>query len=186
MTCRTVSYEQHQKACRGLPVFLLGGLDDTGRDAFIRSFPAESGLFDPEALIAELNRLTPMRQQIEQQLFHLQHRPKAPLSCEPEHGGAVCVHWSLLLREIEVDRHRLPQHHLAVQQRGDTRIRIELEIRRASQVFGTDAGLDQLVGFSHLLQHPQASRRPRPGIAIELEHGVLQSAFHDVRTRCGC
>lgn len=41
LTCRTVSFEQHRALCPDFPVFILAGLDDDKRDAYIRVFPAE-------------------------------------------------------------------------------------------------------------------------------------------------
>ena len=62
LTCRTVSFEQHQAVCRGLPVFTLSGLDDFQRDAFIRAYAAgRQDHFDPDALIEQLHRTPLMR-----------------------------------------------------------------------------------------------------------------------------
>jgi hypothetical protein len=59
MTCRSLTFERHQTECAGLPMFLLGGLDRAGRDAYIQSFPGRR--FDARKLIAELDRLVTMR-----------------------------------------------------------------------------------------------------------------------------
>ncbi len=88
LTCRTVSFEQHKAVCPDFPVFMLSGLEDSQRDAFIRAFPAsnpvrseprsesgvasnstplrsvpdyEQGGFDPDTLIAQINRTPQMR-----------------------------------------------------------------------------------------------------------------------------
>jgi hypothetical protein len=59
ITCRTVSFEQFQGLCPAFDVFILGGLDSDNRNRFIRAFPAaHPGNYDPEQLIAELDRLS--------------------------------------------------------------------------------------------------------------------------------
>ncbi len=60
ITCRTVSFEQHQRITPGFPVFALGELSDELRDQYIRSFPAKQP-FDTGALIAQLNGAPQMR-----------------------------------------------------------------------------------------------------------------------------
>jgi hypothetical protein len=62
LTCRTVSFEQHKAFCSDWPVFTLDGLDERGRDAYIRLYPPRYPAgFRPENLIAQLNRLPSMR-----------------------------------------------------------------------------------------------------------------------------
>jgi HEAT repeat protein len=61
ITCRTVSFEQHKALCEELPVFTLDGLDDRGRDAYVRAYPAQQANFDASKLIEQLNRQTAMR-----------------------------------------------------------------------------------------------------------------------------
>jgi HEAT repeat protein len=63
LTCRTVSFELHQKWCSDLPaVFVLGGLDDVQRDSYIRGFAAHhADNYDPERLIDQLDHLPVMR-----------------------------------------------------------------------------------------------------------------------------
>jgi HEAT repeat protein len=59
MTCRSLTVDRHREECAGFPVFLLGGLDRAGRDAFIESFPGRR--FEAKKLIAELDRLVTMQ-----------------------------------------------------------------------------------------------------------------------------
>jgi HEAT repeat protein len=62
VTCRTVSIDRHQSVCRDLPLFVLAGLDDAQRDAYIRAFPmAYPDRYDAEKLIQQLRRLPAMR-----------------------------------------------------------------------------------------------------------------------------
>jgi HEAT repeat protein len=62
LTCRTVSFDRHQLVCHDLPVFILAGLEDTQRDAFIRAYPWRSpDPLDAGKLIEQLNRLPAMR-----------------------------------------------------------------------------------------------------------------------------
>ncbi len=65
LTCRTVSFEQHQALDRDLPVFTLARLEDPQRDAYIcayHTYPTEHPeRFNPEALIGQLNRTPQMR-----------------------------------------------------------------------------------------------------------------------------
>ena len=41
LTCRTVSFEEYRELCPEWPVFILAGLDDSQRDAYIRAFRTE-------------------------------------------------------------------------------------------------------------------------------------------------
>ncbi len=61
ITCRTVSYEQHQALCGEFPVFTLDGLNDRSRDAYVRAYPARHSRFDAPGLIEQINRLPAMR-----------------------------------------------------------------------------------------------------------------------------
>jgi hypothetical protein len=60
LTCRTVSYEQHETLCPDFTVFTLAGLSDQQRDKYIDDYPAGER-FDGKALIAQLNRAPQMR-----------------------------------------------------------------------------------------------------------------------------
>jgi predicted NACHT family NTPase len=61
ITCRTVSFEQHKALCEEFSVFTLDGLDNRGRDAYVRAYPARQANFDASKLIEQLNRQTAMR-----------------------------------------------------------------------------------------------------------------------------
>lgn len=62
LTCRTVSFDQHQNLCPDFSVFTLAGLVDTQRNAYIHIFPVECpDCYDPDALIEQLNRTPQMR-----------------------------------------------------------------------------------------------------------------------------
>lgn len=55
ITCRTVSFDQHQSLCPDFTVFTLAGLEETQRDTFIRMFPASHPeQYDPEAVVQQL------------------------------------------------------------------------------------------------------------------------------------
>lgn len=61
ITCRTDSFEQHEKACPGFPRFILRGLTDEQRDEFVRNYPAENpARFQAQELIGELHRVRQM------------------------------------------------------------------------------------------------------------------------------
>ncbi|MBV7333595.1 NACHT domain-containing protein [Chloroflexi bacterium TSY] len=56
LTCRTVSFRQHQALCPEFPVFTLGGLDDSQRNLYIQHYPAHyPDRFKPNDLIDQLN-----------------------------------------------------------------------------------------------------------------------------------
>lgn len=55
ITCRTVSFDQHQSLCPDFTVFTLAGLEESQRDAFIRAFPAaHPEQYEPEAVLRQL------------------------------------------------------------------------------------------------------------------------------------
>lgn len=55
ITCRTVSFDQHQSLCPDFAVFTLAGLAETQRDTFIRTFPtSHSEQYDAEAVLQQL------------------------------------------------------------------------------------------------------------------------------------
>jgi hypothetical protein len=55
ITCRTVSFEQHQRLGKGLPVFELSPLERPQWAAFVRAYPAgKHTAHDPEALLERL------------------------------------------------------------------------------------------------------------------------------------
>ena len=57
LTCRTVSFEQHQIVCADFPIFTLGGLDEATRDTYIWDFPAEhADSYQSQQLIDQLNQ----------------------------------------------------------------------------------------------------------------------------------
>ena len=61
LTCRTVSYDQHQMLCQDFPVFALAGFDDSQRDRYVRTYPAKHAeRYRPEALIDQLSRMPQM------------------------------------------------------------------------------------------------------------------------------
>jgi len=52
LTCRTVSFDQYKRLFHNqeVPVFLLAGLHERQRDAYIERFPTEAGdCYDPKA-----------------------------------------------------------------------------------------------------------------------------------------
>jgi hypothetical protein len=54
LTCRTVSFEQHQQVCPQFPVFTIGGLSQTQQAEYIRKFPHAS--YDPSTVIEQIRR----------------------------------------------------------------------------------------------------------------------------------
>jgi HEAT repeat protein len=57
LTCRTVSFDRHQSVCHDLPAFILAGLEDKQRDAFIQAYPKNHPQrYDAGKLIEQLNR----------------------------------------------------------------------------------------------------------------------------------
>lgn len=59
ITCRTVSFDQHQSLCPDFTAFTLAGFEEPQRDTFIRMFPASHPeQYDPEAVSQQL-RATP-------------------------------------------------------------------------------------------------------------------------------
>jgi HEAT repeat protein len=62
LTCRSVSYERHQVVCPKFPVFILSGLADEQRNAYIHAYPAKyANHLDRDELIRQLDQLPTMR-----------------------------------------------------------------------------------------------------------------------------
>src|ERR1700722_14158027 len=76
----------------------------------------------------------------------------------------------VFVRKVDVDGHGLPQRHIAVHEGRNARIRVQSSVFGSLQIVGAGAFLDQLIGLARLFEHPQASRRSRSEIAIQLNH----------------
>src|ERR1700734_3913702 len=72
--------------------------------------------------------------------------------------------------EVDIDGHGLPKRHLAIHECRNARIRVESNVFGSLQIVGAGAFLDQLIGLARLFEHPQASRRSRSEIAVQLNH----------------
>jgi hypothetical protein len=112
-----------------------------------------------------------MLQEVEKQLFHLQHSPEAPLGDETQIFGPGEMKRSVIfLREVDVDGHGLPQRHIAIHEGRNAGIRVEANVFGSLQIVGAGAFLYQLIGLARFFEHPQAPRRSGSEIAVQLNH----------------
>src|SRR5256885_1426955 len=75
-----------------------------------------------------------------------------------------------LLRKVQIDGHGFPQHEIAVHESGDPSVRVQSKVFSTLQLIGSGGRPYQLIWFARLLEHPQASHRPRSRITVELKH----------------
>src|SRR5215470_16265226 len=118
-------------------------------------------------IASKLGQYRSVVQEVQQEPFQFQHRPKAPLGSQTECWRIGGVHW-IFFREIEVDCHRFPDDHAIINESRDSRVWIQLKILRRLQFIGIL--LDQFVWLMYFVKHPHTSHRSRSGISIELDH----------------
>jgi hypothetical protein len=98
-----------------------------------------------------------------------------PHSVHLRHGvGRVarCEVLRVALREIQVDRHRLPEDQPVVVERGNAAVRIDL-LELGRLCIARERGRDVLEGDTGLFEHPEATRRTRHCGSVELDHESL-------------
>src|SRR5207237_6444900 len=74
----------------------------------------------------------------------------------------------------EVDRERLEQANVAVLERRDVAVRVDLQVLRRARL-ADEADAHVLVGHAELLEHPERPHRARARNPVELDHRVLPS-----------
>ena len=105
----------------------------------------------------------------------LGHPPEAPLPGPRlvlETGRIECA-CAVFLREIEVDRHQLPQHEPVIVDDRNMPVGIEREMRWCARLAGGEIDLHMLVIEPQLLGHPQGAKGARARYAVDLERHDL-------------